>query len=208
MGPPPRRAHVGAAAARLIVAGTSTGGPQALTSLVRTLPEGFPVPIAAVIHLPGAYTAAFAKRLDGESALHVFEAADGEVLEPGCVAIARGGIHLVVDREGNRFRTRLDREPCDALHRPSVDRLFQSACASGSARDVIAVVMTGMGDDGVRGAAALRAAGATILVEEESSCVVYGMPRCVKEAGLAHAEAPINEMAELLTRYAVGEVRR
>lgn len=183
----------------LLVIGASTGGPQALTHLLRALPAGFPLPIALVIHMPAGYTEAFARRLDGECALDTIEAREGLTLEPGRVIVARAGTHLKLVRQAptSPVTTQLDLSPTSALHRPSVDALFESAAASVGA-GVLAVVLTGMGNDGTAGARAVRAAGGRVLTESESSCVVYGMPRAVVEAGLSTASAPLMEMAALI----------
>ena len=183
--------------ARLLVIGASTGGPQALTRLVAALPGDLAVPVAVVLHLPAEYTQAFARRLDEAAALAVVEAEDGMSLDPGRVVIARGGIHLVVNRRGEQLVAHLDHSPSTSPHRPSVDVLFESAArAAGGA--LVGVVLTGMGSDGVIGARAIRAGGGAVLGEAESSCVVYGMPRAVREAGLSDAEAPIDEMSALI----------
>ena len=116
------------------------------------------------------------------------------------VVIARGGIHLKVERDGRQLIARLDPAPLAAQHRPSVDVLFDSvARAVGSA--ALAVVLTGMGSDGTAGARSIREAGGAVLTEAESSCVVYGMPRAVREADLSTAEAPIDEMAALVLAH-------
>lgn len=180
---------------RLVVLGASTGGPQALTRVLKALPGDFPAPVALVVHLPPGYTAPFAERLDRECALRVREAEPGLELVPGLVVVARAGVHLKV-RAGahGELTAALDPAPADALHRPSVDELFASAArATGAA--TLAAVLTGMGQDGLAGARLLRQAGADVLTETEASCVVYGMPRAVWEAGLATAEAPLSRMA-------------
>ncbi|MDY7230001.1 chemotaxis-specific protein-glutamate methyltransferase CheB [Hyalangium rubrum] len=186
---------------RLVVVGTSTGGPAALTRLLRDLPADFPSPLALALHIPAGYTEALSRRLDGQSALEVLEAEDGMELRPGRAVLARAGLHLKVEREGERAWVRLDRLPRQMPHHPSVDVLFQSAVAGWGA-DVVGVVLTGMGDDGLQGAESIRAAGGLVLTESADSAVVYGMPRVVKEAKLSHASAPIEEMAALLGRYA------
>ena len=185
---------------RLLLMGASTGGPQALTQLLRRLPASFPVPIAIVLHMPVGYTAAFAKRLDEDCALTVAEAEEGLALVPGLVVIARAGTHLKLHRQDERISCRLDAHPVGSLHRPSVDVLFGSV-ATELAADVLAVVLTGMGDDGLIGSRALHANGGTILTESAASCVVDGMPRSVREAGLSTAEASIAAMPDLITRY-------
>jgi two-component system, chemotaxis family, protein-glutamate methylesterase/glutaminase len=184
---------------RLVAIGASTGGPQAITRLLRALPASFPVPVAVVVHMPAGYTAAFATRLDDDCELRVVEAADGLVLTPGMATVARAGMHLRIDPLGDALRAHLALEPTSLPHRPSLDVLFESAAWLGP--KVLGVVLTGMGDDGTAGARALRAAGAPVLTESESSCVVHGMPRAVKEAGLSSAEAPLEDMARLIAAY-------
>ena len=184
----------GRAAFDLVVIGASTGGPQAVSALLGALPANFPVPIAVVVHMPPGYTAGYADRLDRESALDVFEAREELELPPGRVAIARAGMHLTLtDRRGS-CHARLSSSPLDTLHRPSVDVLFASAAALRGPR-VLGVVLTGMGDDGVAGARAIRAQGGRIMAEAESTCVVYGMPRAVIENGLANDIVPLDGMA-------------
>jgi two-component system, chemotaxis family, protein-glutamate methylesterase/glutaminase len=184
---------------RILVIGASTGGPQALTRLLRELPASFPVPIAIVLHMPPGYTAAFAERLDEECAIHVVEARDGLRLRPGMAVVARAGLHLKLERDPEGFQARLDTHPLGTLHTPSVDALFHSVAGVGP--EVLAVVLTGMGDDGLSGSRSLRAQGGTILTEAESSCVVYGMPRTVFEAGLSAEVAPIERMTETILRH-------
>jgi two-component system, chemotaxis family, protein-glutamate methylesterase/glutaminase len=185
---------------RLIVIGASTGGPQALTQLVRALPANFPVPIAIVLHMPEGYTEAFARRLDADSALTVSEASEGLALRPGVVVVARAGMHLsLVTGSDRALVAELAVLPLGTPHRPSVDVLFESAARAVGDR-VLGVVLTGMGSDGLVGSRAIRAAGGLVLTEAERSCVVYGMPRSVVEAGLSSAEAPIERMATLIQR--------
>ncbi len=185
---------------KLVLIGASTGGPQALTLLMRALPATFPVPIALVLHMPPGYTEAFARRLDGDSPLGVIEAREGLPLSPGLVVVARAGMHLLIEPGDAGWICKLDVVPIDTLHRPAVDVLFSSGAKHAGA-GVLGVVLTGMGSDGLKGAEAIRAAGGRLLTEAESSCVVYGMPRTVFEAGLATAEAPIEAMASLICEH-------
>jgi len=196
----PERHPAPAPGQRLVVVGTSTGGPAALSRLLSSLPADFPAPLALALHIPPGYTEALARRLDLNSALEVVEAAQGVELRPGRAVLARAGMHLRVARDGERALGWLDRVPYQAVHHPSVDVLFQSA-AAGWGADVVGVVLTGMGDDGLEGARAIRAAGGHVLTESADSCVVYGMPRVVAEAGLSDASAPLEDMAALLERY-------
>ena len=200
MPPPPPAAIPVAARTDVVVIGTSTGGPQALTRLLTALPGGFPVPVVVALHIPAGYTESLARRLDEASAISVTEASDDLQLRPGLAVIARGGRHLEVRRQLERATVRFAQASSMSLYCPSVDLLFASAAAEfGSG--VLGVVLTGMGDDGLEGSRAIRKAGGQVLAEAESSCVVYGMPRRVMEAGLAAAEAPIDEMAAAIVRH-------
>jgi two-component system, chemotaxis family, protein-glutamate methylesterase/glutaminase len=179
----------------VVVIGVSTGGPQGLKSVVPRLPADFPVPVAIVLHMPVGYTDAYAKRLDEASALTVTEAREGEEMRAGVVVVAQAGRHLTFARAGNgTVVTRLDVRPLDTPHRPAVDVLFQSAAEVYGDR-VLGVVMTGMGADGREGAAWIKARGGSILTEAEDTCVVYGMPRSVVEAGLSDEAVPLDGLA-------------
>jgi two-component system chemotaxis response regulator CheB len=148
-----------------------------------------------VLHMPVGYTAMYAQRLNDISPLEVVEAGDGDVLRPGVVWLAPAGRHLTFVRGADAVvRARLDLRPTDTPHRPAVDVLFQSAAAIFGPR-VLGVVMTGMGNDGLLGAAHIKAQGGRIATEAESSCVVYGMPRAIVEAALSDRSATLEEMA-------------
>jgi two-component system chemotaxis response regulator CheB len=182
----------------VVVLGISTGGPQALKYLVPRFPADFPLPVAIVLHMPIGYTQLYAEKLDEVSAMRVCEAGDQQALEPGTVYIAPAGRHLTLERHGDeRVCTRLDVRPLDTLYRPSVDVLFQSAANAYGSR-VLGVVMTGMGADGREGAAWIKAKGGTIFTEAEESCVVYGMPRSVVEAGLSDQSFELARMADAI----------
>ncbi len=182
---------------RIVVIGISTGGPQALRYLIPQFPADFPVPIAMVLHMPVGYTEMFAQKLNELSKLEVCEAKEGVELQPGKILLAQAGRHLVLRRTGERVRAELSVTPLDTLHRPAADILFQSASECYGA-GVLGIVMTGMGDDGKRGAAWIKAQGGSILTEAEESCVIYGMPRSVVEAGLSDGAVPLNRMAETI----------
>jgi two-component system chemotaxis response regulator CheB len=180
------------------VLGISTGGPQALRQLIPQLAADFPVPIAMVLHMPVGYTEMYAKRLDDISALEVVEAKEGDVVRPGLVLLAPAGMHLTFVRGADGVvRTHLDLNPSNVQHRPAVDVLFRSAADVFGAR-VLGVVMTGMGNDGLLGAAHIKAQGGRIVTEAEASCVVYGMPRAVAEASLSDRIATLDEMADAI----------
>ncbi|HYD85281.1 MAG TPA: chemotaxis-specific protein-glutamate methyltransferase CheB, partial [Opitutus sp.] len=178
----------------VVVVGISTGGPQALRRMLPLLPADFAVPIAVVLHMPVGYTALYAEKLNEICELTVKEAADGDVLRPGMVLIAAAGRHLIFHREASgEVIAQLTMQPLEKLHRPSADVLFRSA-AEIYHDHVLAVVMTGMGDDGTEGAAWVKAQGGTVITEAEKSCVIYGMPRSVAEAGLSDLVVPLEEM--------------
>jgi two-component system, chemotaxis family, protein-glutamate methylesterase/glutaminase len=179
----------------ILVIGISTGGPQALKILIPQLPADCPVPVAMVLHMPLGYTEMYAKKLDEMSALHVVEAKGGEEVLPGMVFLAPAGRHLTFKVDAGRVLTQLEVKPLDTPHRPSVDVLFHSAADVYGAR-VLGVVMTGMGSDGREGAAWIKARGGSILTEAEESCVVYGMPRSVVEAGLSDDTVPLERLAQ------------
>jgi two-component system chemotaxis response regulator CheB len=184
----------------IVVIGVSTGGPQGLKSVIPRLPADFPVPLVIVLHMPIGYTEAYAKRLDESSALTVLEARDGEVLRPGLVLVAPAGRHLTFHRNGEgKTSVRLDVRPLDTPHRPSVDVLFQSAADVYGDR-VLGVVMTGMGVDGRDGAAWIKARGGAIITEAEETCVVYGMPRSVVEAGLSDEAVPLDGLTAAIMK--------
>jgi two-component system, chemotaxis family, protein-glutamate methylesterase/glutaminase len=182
----------------IVVIGISTGGPQALKALIPQLQPDFPVPVAIVLHMPVGYTEMYAQRLDEASALTVREAAEDVPVHPGMVLIAPAGRHLTFRRTAaGDVVTHLDLRPLDTPHRPSVDILFHSAAEVYGGR-VLGVIMTGMGADGREGAAWIKAAGGCILTEAEESCVVYGMPRSVVEAGLSDASVALEALPQAI----------
>lgn len=179
----------------IVVIGISTGGPQALRFLIPQFPADFPVPIAVVLHMPIGYTQPYAQKLAELSKLLVKEAREGDFIAPGTVLFAPAGRHMLLrGSENGLFKTHLTLHPVDLPHRPAADILFQSAAEVYRDR-VLGVVMTGMGSDGRQGAAWIKAQGGTVLTEAEESCVIYGMPRSVVEAGLSDGAIPLNEMA-------------
>jgi len=177
----------------VLAIGCSTGGPNALAQLLPTLPGDFSVPVLIVQHMPPAFTQLLAQRLSTVCPLPVRESAGGERLQPGTIWIAPGGFHMAV--QGNRGGRQLiiNQEPTENSCRPSVDVLFRSLIPV-FAGHVLAVVLTGMGQDGLRGCQALADAGAQILVQDEATSVVWGMPGFVAKAGLADAVVPLPEL--------------
>jgi len=186
--------------AELLVIGCSTGGPKALQDLLPAIPKGLPVPCLIVQHMPGSFTKPFAERLNAISQVEVKEAEQGEVLRPGTVYIAPGGLHMYYRQRGPQAVLELSPEPATTLHRPSVDVMFQSV-AENANRQVLAMILTGMGADGAKGMEILKARGAHTMAEAEESCVVYGMPRAAFERGCVDQVAPLHEMAGILRRH-------
>ncbi|MGA9767815.1 MAG: chemotaxis response regulator protein-glutamate methylesterase [Blastocatellia bacterium] len=180
----------------IIVLGISTGGPQALKHLIPQLPADFPVPIVIVMHMPVGYTEMYAQKLNEISELKVSEAHEGDLIKPGSVLLAPAGRHLTMHRQASdEVVIHLSARPFDAPHRPSVDVMFQSAAEVYGNR-TMGVVMTGMGADGKQGAAWIKSQGGMIFTEAEQSCVVYGMPGSVVEAGLSDKSIPLEQMAQ------------
>lgn len=178
-----------------LVIGVSTGGPQALRYLIPQLPASLAAPVAIALHMPPGYTPWLANSLNDVSELEVVEAVDGMPMCAGRVMIAPGGSHLKFRRiSGGEVQAIVSREPKGTPHYPSVDVLFRSAAETFKER-LCAAVLTGMGADGTQGAAWVKANGGTVITESEETCVVYGMPRSVVEAGLSDRSVPLGLMA-------------
>jgi len=199
---PVRRAPAAAAVAAqpLVFIASSTGGPAALARLVPQLPERLGAGTVIVQHMPAGFTTSLAARLDRASRLHVVEAAAGETLAPGKAVLGPGGLHLRLDAE--RRVVLSDAEPIGGL-RPRADLGIADA-AKLFGRRLLLVVLTGMGNDGVKGAEAVRAHGGRVLVQEESTCTVYGMPRAVAEAGLADGVHGLDDLPAAIVREVAG----
>jgi two-component system, chemotaxis family, protein-glutamate methylesterase/glutaminase len=183
---------------RLVVIACSTGGPKALGELIPQLPSPLGAGLVIVQHMPPGFTASLATRLDAASPLAVVEAAGGESLAPGSALLAPGGAHLRLT--GDRHAQLSDDAPVGGL-KPRADFTIEDAAKHWGSRMVL-VVLTGMGRDGLEGARAVKAAGGRVLVEAESTCTVYGMPRAVAEAGLADEILPLDELADAIVREA------
>ena len=182
----------------IVVIGISTGGPQALRYVIPQLPADLKAPIAIVMHMPVGYTEMYASKLNEIAKLDFREAAERDVVEAGSVLLAPAGRHLTFRRDDDgRVVTHLDARPFETLHRPSVDVLFQSAAETFGPR-VLGIVMTGMGSDGREGASWIKARGGLVFTESEETCVVYGMPRATKEAGLSDRSVPLDQMAQAI----------
>jgi two-component system, chemotaxis family, protein-glutamate methylesterase/glutaminase len=185
---------------QLIAIGASTGGPAALRDIFAALPQDFPVPIVVAQHIAKGFVGALAHWLDGAGKIAVTVATEGQQLRPANVYLAPDDAHLGVraSRDG-AFSAALSQAPAVGSFRPSATHLFQSvATASGAA--TTAVILTGMGDDGVRGLAAVRAAGGQVIAQDEASCVIYGMPREAVRAGVVDIVAPLADIAACLVQ--------
>lgn len=193
-------ASIRSVAHELILIGSSTGGPPVLEKLVNALPSGLRCPVVIAQHMPALFTQSLAARLSETARLPVRHATEAVDLEPGVAYIIQGGRHGQVHRAGSRLSLRVGDEPHGLLYKPSVDELFRSG-ASAAGPKTLAFILTGMGEDGVLGARDLRNAGATIVAQEASTCVVYGMPRAVVEGGLASAVMSPDEMVSVFTGY-------
>ena len=185
--------------AQLVAIASSTGGPVALQQVLIALPKDFPLPILLVQHMPASFTPAFANRLDQQCAISVKEAADGDVLRPGTAYLAPGGRQLTLQQRAGQVKVHVeDGDP--GLHfKPCADVTFHSVATVYGGK-VQAVVLTGMGADGREGARALKQAGASVWAQDEATCVIYGMPQAVVEAGIADQVLPLPGIGPALTR--------
>jgi two-component system, chemotaxis family, protein-glutamate methylesterase/glutaminase len=190
----------------VVVIGCSTGGPNALCELIPRLPGKLASPICLVQHMPAVFTRHLAERLDQLSELKVREAAGDEEIRAGEVWIAPGDFHLEVVRVKGSLRTRLHQGPRENSCRPAADVLFRSAAAVAGSQ-VVGVILTGMGQDGLEGARALCQVGAKVLAQDEQSSVVWGMPRAVVQAGLADVVGPLNQLADEIVLRVAGQRR-
>lgn len=184
---------------KIIVLGTSTGGTQALESVLTELPANAP-PIAIVQHMPEKFTRSFAERLNSICAIEVREAQDGDRLLPGLALIAPGGRHMLVKRSGGQYHVEVKDGPLVSRHRPSVDVLFRSTAVQ-AGRNALGVIMTGMGDDGARGLKEMREAGARTYGQDEHSCVVFGMPKEAIKLGAVEQVVALDEIPAVLMAW-------
>ncbi len=187
-----------------VAVGVSAGGPESLMSVIPRLPAKLPVPVLLVQHMPAGFTATLAERLNRASAVQVVEAQDGDDVRAGTVYVAPGGWHMTVARgSAGRPVVRLNQD--EALHgcRPAADVLFRSMAGYPDPRGVLAVVMTGMGRDGRDGVRAIRNAGGICLTQSAETCMIYGMPRAVVEAGLSDDVAPLDRLAARIVDHLI-----
>ena len=201
--PYPRR-EGGVAKPEIVAMAASTGGPMALQFLLGKLPASFPVPIVITQHMPKNFTASFARRLDSISELSVFEGEEGMDLRPGMAVIAPGGYHLLVkNRPNGQAYCRLSDAPPVLSVKPSANIMFLSVADEFGGKSV-GLVLTGMGRDGAEGAIALHEKGAYIIAESQETCVIYGMPKAVVEAGIVDEILPLPDISDALLKVVKG----
>ena len=189
---------------KIFALGASTGGVQALACVLSSLPSHAPGTVV-VQHMPAHFTRTFADRLNGECAVRVQEAQDGDHVVPGRVLIAPGGLHMLLARSGATYFVRLKDGPPVCRQKPSVDVLFNSV-ATYAGPNAVAALLTGMGDDGARGLLNMRRAGAHTLAQDEQSCIVFGMPKEAIACGAAEEIVPLNRVAERLIDLVTMEI--
>ena len=177
---------------KVVVIGASTGGPKALADLIPALPGDLPAAVVIVQHMPPMFTKSLAERLDRSSAIEVKEAQDGDKVESGKVLVAPGGYHMVMTKD---WTVTMNQDPQVCGVRPSVDVLMRSVSQVCKAT-ALGVVLTGMGSDGTNGASRIKAMGGQVIVEHESTCSIYGMPKSIVDAGFADQTVPLNKMAQ------------
>lgn len=194
LAPPLRRGQF-----KLLAIGTSTGGPVALQEVLTKLPASFSLPIVMVQHMPGSFTPAFAARLNQLCAINVKEAADGDILQPGTAYLAPGGKQMLLESRGGRQVLRVVEPEAGQTYKPCVDITFNSIARVYPAQ-TLAVILTGMGADGREGSRTLKQGGSQIWSQDEASCVVYGMPAAVADAGLSDRVLALNEVGPALAQ--------
>ena len=179
---------------RLLAIGSSTGGPQALFTLIQGLGKNIPVPVILTQHMPAAFTSILAEHLTRLGAMPCTEAKDGDRLHPGQIILAPGNFHLMIEADGPGFRARLSTSPPENYCRPSVDPMLRSAVTASAGR-VLMVMLTGMGHDGREATRALIAAGGAAIAQDEETSIVWGMPGAIAQAGLCEHILPLGDIA-------------
>lgn len=185
---------------QLLLIGASTGGTEAIRNVLTALPESMP-PIAITQHIPAYFSRAFAERMDQLCQIEVREAQEGDELRSGLALIAPGDYHMTVSWGGHSYRVSLNQKPPIHHCRPAVDVLFRSASQCAGAR-ILCSILTGMGSDGALGMQSLKAIGAKTIAQDESTCVVYGMPRAAVELGVVDQVLPLHQIAPAMVEWA------
>ena len=184
---------------KLVIIGASTGGPKAVLEIMQNIPGDIPAAFLIVQHMPTGFTTTFAERVAWQSKVKAKEAENGDILSAGKAWIAPAGYHLVLEPEKNNFRIRLNQDALVNFVRPAADvTMFSAAECFG--KNIVAVVLTGMGKDGLEGSRKINEAGGTIIVQDEATSVVWGMPGAIYEAGLANKILPVGKIAEAIVR--------
>lgn len=187
----------------IVAIGTSTGGPTALQTVLGGLSRSIPVPIVVAQHMPPGFTASLANRLNGICAVSVKEIEDGETLKSGTAYIGQSGMQMMIERNGNNLVARIsEKSPIPTLYKPSVDVMFMSLAKAVGA-GVLGIVLTGMGNDGRAGMRELKAEGAYSIAESEKTCIVYGMPRSIVDAGLADRVELLSDISKIIMEFTV-----
>lgn len=188
----------------IVAIGTSTGGPKALQKLLLSLPKDLLATYLIVQHMPAGFTKTLAERINAIADIDVKEAEEGDVLQQGMAYVAPGGYHMTIENNANPT-VRLSALPPVKGHRPSVNMMLDSLAKMNTRKKIIGVIMTGMGSDGLEGLITLKEkANIPIIAQDEASCVVYGMPRAVVQAGIANKVVPLDQIANEIIRYVRG----
>ncbi len=191
----------------IVAIGISTGGPNALAEVMPSLPKDLPVPIVIVQHMPPVFTKCLAERLSSKSQIPINEGQPGDVLVPGQAWIAPGDFHMVLERQGTKIVLAMNQDPPENSCRPAVDVMFRSV-AKVYGHAVLAIVLTGMGQDGMRGAEVIHEAGGYVMAQDEATSVVWGMPGAVVQAGLAQSVVPLSHVAtEIIRKVRAGQAQ-
>lgn len=188
----------------VVVIGVSTGGVNALIEVIPRIPSNFPIPILIVLHIPPLFSQKFSERLNELSSIQVLEGENGMEIKPGTAYIAPGDYHIYIQKLQNKVILKTNQEPLENSCRPSVDVLFRSV-AQTYGENSLAIIMTGMGEDGLKGCEEIKKAGGQVIVQNKESSIVWGMPGAVFNAGLSDKEVPLNMMAqEICTKVQKG----
>lgn len=186
----------------VVAIGVSTGGPPAVQRLLGELPAGFNIPVLIAQHMPATFTGAFAKRLDGQCVMDVKEAEDGERLRSGTVYVCPGGKHIRLENRRGTLTVAVTEEPKSALYKPSANVLMETVGET-LGRRALGVTLTGMGNDGLEGTKVLKAKGGVVFAQSEASCVVYGMPKAIVDAGLVDEVVDLEDMAAAIVSRSI-----
>ncbi len=198
---PKRRSFDGQRKISVVAIGSSTGGPRALQEILPQLPENFPVPVVISQHMPKNFTGPFAERLNQISRIRIKEAEDGDILHPGTVLLAPGGSHLKVERtKAIETVVRITPDNGESIYKPSVDIMMEHISAVFPGR-TLGVILTGMGHDGLEGMKNIKTSGGRTIAQNEDTCVVYGMPKAVVDAGIADKVVPLEEISGEIINY-------